>query len=248
LILGTKNKIRSIELRECDNMSDFFQLDRMNNQSCYNRTRKSNGEWSTRPFTRDRSLQICSYSRLDEFHEFIVNWDPSNNYFINLESLKNHLNSLESEYSSNSLQEYQSGSPQPVDLDTFDLLSQKLDDLINLYGSYPPILLKFRDGSYPYIDQGKDTTVGKISSKLWNIMLETCLPNISIPLIKKEMNDLGCYDFTIEFVINQKFIDEDNEESDKLKQHKRVISKSPIVKIMTGTLADLKFSKNMLKK
>ena len=129
-------------MEECDNMNDFFQLDRMNNQSCYNRTRKSNGKWSTRPFTRDRSLQICSHAKLSEFQEFMINWDISNTYFISLSSLKKHLIDLENEYTGDSLQEYQSGSPQPVTIETFNSLLHRISTLIDSYGDNPPILMK----------------------------------------------------------------------------------------------------------
>lgn len=236
------------KLEECDNVNEFFQLDRMNNQSCYNRTRKSNGEWSTRPFTRDRSLQICSHAKLSGFQKFMINWDLSNTYFISLSSLKKHLIDLENEYTGDSLQEYQSGSPQPVTIETFNHLLHRISTLIDSYGDNPPILMKFRDGSYPYIDQGKDTSDDKTSSMFWNIMLETCLPNLSIPILTKEMDDSGFYTFTLSFTINKKYVSNEKTSSPKLKQPKRVIPVASTASVMTGTLNDLKFSKTMTKK
>lgn len=229
-------------------MNEFFKLDRMNNQSCYNRTRKSNGEWSTRPFTRDRSLQICPHARLSEFQQFIVNWDVTNKYFINLSSLKKHLIDLENEYTGDSLQDYQPGSPQPVTIKTFNILLNKISTLIETYGESPSILMKFRDGSYPYIDQGKDTSENKTSSIFWNTMLETCLPNLSIPIFTKEMNNAGFYDFTLSFEINEKYASNEISDNPKLKQPKRIIPIASTATIMTGTLDDMKFSKTMAKK
>lgn len=228
-------------------MLEFFELDRMNNQSCFNRTRKSNGEWSSRPFTRDRSLQICSHSRLHEFQKFIVNWDITNTYLLDLSSLQNHLVQLENEYNGVGIQEYQQGSPQPVSIETFNLLNDRLSHLIDSYGETPEILMKFRDGHYPYIDQGKDVTEGKTSSIFWNTMLETCLPNLSIPILSKEMNEYGVYIFTLSFKLNENFTTTDGD-TISLIQPKRVIPSSSVTSIMTGNLSDLQFSSSMAKK